>query len=786
MRFLRKRGPVDYWLLERQLAVHADSVRSATIASVIASIIVIGFMWRHVSPAANALILVLGFIAYAHRFIIHRNRTRQRRIAMLRSERSVAIDAFMTGAYWGITFGIYVRLAAKVDLLLITSIAAGVIFSATLMYRAFPRAVYIFLATMTVLLGVAYIQLGFLSATLAVLALILFDGILINFIHTNHAHFRAYNLRERELTEQGEIIQMLLNEYEEQGSDWLWKISQSGELRDVSVRFAAALGQRPEDLEGTLLTDLFKPCSESRQLARFIDAGRPFRNLTLPLKSPGTQKWWMLSARPERNSSSAMLISFRGVATDVTAAKQAEAHISYLAHYDALTDLANRSLFNDMLAHALRRKARDDRIALLYLDIDHFKAINDTLGHPVGDRLLQTVARRLEDVCRDCDVVGRLGGDEFAILLSDNVTDDRLAALANDIIAALNLPIYLDGQQLLVSTSIGIAAFDEGDCDADELMQRADLALYAAKEAGRNCWRPFQPGMVEAAQLRRQLEVDLRAALGRGELVLHYQPLVNCMTRETVAYEALVRWHHPDRGVMMPDSFITIAEDCGLIVQLGEWVLRQALHDAALWPEHIKVSVNLSPAQVGSPNLVSTIVAALSAAGVAPERLELEITESVLLKKSEENKALLHELRKFGIRVCLDDFGTGYSSLNYLRSFPFDKIKIDRSFVNDLDTRKDGRAIVRAVTDLAKNLSMTTTAEGVEREEQLAQLIEEGCTEAQGYLFGRPQPLDAFPELRGGETGPLRPRARTRIKPLARMVESEGAARESADDLRIG
>ncbi len=757
MQFWRKKERVDYWLLERQLRVHANTLLSSTIASVVASAILIAFMWGRVPAKGHAIIIALGVIGYAHRFVIHRRGIKKRRrIAMLQSARSVLINAFLTAIYWSALFGTYVHLAPNGDLVLISSMAAGVIFAATLMYRTFPAAVHIYLATVTILIGSSFLLLDTFSAGLAVAALVLFDGLLIAYIHANHADFRAYNLRERELTEKSEIIQLLLNEYEEQGSDWLWKVNYNGVLRDVSPRFASALGVRPEELEGSMFADLFKPCSESRQLVRFIEAGRPFRNLTLPLKSAGTQKWWMLSARPERNEDGSMVISFRGVAADVTAAKQAEAHISYLAHYDALTDLANRSLFNDMLAHALRRKARGEKLALLYLDIDHFKAVNDTLGHPVGDKLLQVVARRLEEVCRDCDVVGRLGGDEFAVLLSSNVSDTRLADLANEIIDALNRPIQIDSQQLLVGTSIGIAVFNEGECDADELMQRADLALYAAKEAGRNCWFPFQPGMVEAAQLRRQLELDLRAALGRGELVLHYQPLVDCLTEKTVSYEALVRWHHPERGVMMPDSFIAIAEDCGLIVQLGEWVLRKALHDAALWPEHIRVSVNLSPAQMSSATLIGTIVSALSASGVAPERLELEITESVLLKKSEENKALLHQIRRLGVHISLDDFGTGYSSLNYLRSFPFDKIKIDRSFVNDIDSREDSRAIVRAVTDLARSLNMTTTAEGVEREEQLQQLIAEGCNEAQGFLFGRPQPLEAFPELRSSDADLLR------------------------------
>ena len=751
----RKKGRIDFWLLERQLEVHALSLSHATLASLAATAMTIWFIWDMAPMWAHYTVMVAAIISYTHRLFIHRHDVEHRRVAMLKSLSHVHINALLTGLYWGVLILIYGHFSSQSDLLYFGGLAAGVIFSGVLMFRTFKQAAFLYLFTLAFCISAGIVMIGFREAYTCIPALIAYLFTLYYYITEHDRTFRQYNVREREMSEQSDIIQMLLNEYEEQGSDWLWKIDAHGRLRDVNQRFSARLGLHNSNLNGTMLVDLFKPCSELRQLTLRLEAGRAFRNLTLPLVGEGKQRWLMLSARPIKDEDSEKVIFFRGVASDVTAAKEAEAHISYLAHYDSLTDLANRSLFNDMLAHAMRRSNKDNVVALLYLDVDHFKTVNDTLGHPIGDKLLQTVARRLENVARDSTVVGRLGGDEFAILVTENVNKTYLSTLADNIIKALNEPILVDGHKLIVGTSIGIAINSHGERDGDDLMQRADLALYAAKENGRNRSCYFQSGMVEAAQLRRQLEVDLRTALGRGELVLHYQPLVHIETGETISYEALVRWHHPERGIMMPDSFIPIAEDSGLIIQLGEWVLRSALHDAAQWPAHIRVSINLSSAQIGSDNLINTVVSALAASGVSPERLEMEITESVLLKKSDENLALLHRLRQVGVRISLDDFGTGYSSLNYLRTFPFDKIKIDRSFVKDVDQREDSRAIVRAVTDLARSLGMTTTAEGVERREQLQQLYVEGCTEAQGFLFSIPKPMSHFPELKVATLGQL-------------------------------
>jgi diguanylate cyclase (GGDEF)-like protein len=426
---------------------------------------------------------------------------------------------------------------------------------------------------------------------------------------------------------------------------------------------------------------------------------------------------------------------------DITEWQAAQEQISHMARHDALTNLPNRTLFREQLEKALRLVKRSDQVAVLCLDLDHFKDINDSLGHPVGDALLKEVARRLRESITENDTVARLGGDEFAIVqFCGDCEPSAVAVLASHVVERVSAPYEIAGHQLVIGVSIGISLAPEDGKNPDELLKKADLALYRAKEDGRGTYRFFETGMDARAQARRLLELDLRAALQRGEFEVYYQPIRDVAKDVVVAFEALVRWNHSLRGMISPVNFIPLAEETGLIVPLGDWVLRQACVDAAGWSQEVGVAVNLSPVQFKNPSLVSTVKAALKASGLPARRLELEITESVLLQNSEATLAVLHELRGFGVRISLDDFGTGYSSLSYLRSFPFDKIKIDRSFVSELATRDDSMAIVRAVTGLGKSLGIVTTAEGVETDAQFELLRQEGCTQAQGYLFSRPRP----------------------------------------------
>jgi len=425
---------------------------------------------------------------------------------------------------------------------------------------------------------------------------------------------------------------------------------------------------------------------------------------------------------------------------DITEWLEAQAKISHMARHDALTSLPNRVLFHEQLEQGLRRTRSGEQLAVLCLDLDHFKDINDSLGHPIGDALLKEVGRRLTAVVDESDTVARLGGDEFAVVQIGRSEETAARSLARRLVEVISAPYEIDDHQIVIGVSIGISLSPQDGSDPDELLKNADLALYRAKADGRGTYRFFETGMDARAQARRLLEMDLRAALQRGEFEPYYQPIRDVISGRVVAFEALLRWNHPHRGLIAPIDFIPLAEETGLIVQLGEFVLRSACVDAASWPDDVDLAVNLSPVQFKNPNLIASVTEALAASGLDARRLELEITESVLLQNSEATLTTLHELRGMGVRISLDDFGTGYSSLSYLRSFPFDKIKIDRSFVSELATREDSMAIIRAVTGLGRSLGIVTTAEGVENDAQLELLRREGCNQAQGYLFSKPRP----------------------------------------------
>ncbi len=432
---------------------------------------------------------------------------------------------------------------------------------------------------------------------------------------------------------------------------------------------------------------------------------------------------------------------------DITERRRAEARIAHMARHDVLTDLPNRASLAERLEKAVASTKRGELLAVHVFDLDRFKCVNDTLGHVAGDKLLRCVGERLRSIVRDTDTVARIGGDEFAIVQVSIRGPSDASMLAERLIQTVGAPYEIDGHQAVVGTSIGIAIGPIDGGSSEQLMRNADLALYRAKSDGRGTYRFFEPAMDARMKARRQMEADLNKGLTGGEFELHYQPLVDLKSNEVTGCEALIRWRHPMRGMVPPAEFIPLAEENGFIVALGEWVIREACATAASWPRPLKVSVNLSPAQFRNSHLASVVLSALGSAGLAPDRLELEITETVLLANTDANLAILKQLRSIGIKIALDDFGSGYSSLAYLQKFPFDRIKIDRCFVRDIDASSSSRKIVRAMAAMANGLGMAATAEGVETEEQRAAVLSEGCSEMQGYLFSRAVPASEIEQL---------------------------------------
>jgi diguanylate cyclase (GGDEF)-like protein/PAS domain S-box-containing protein len=604
------------------------------------------------------------------------------------------------------------------------------------------------------------------------------------FTALRQAKFESAAAERRAELERNQLrAEELLNDYEQTGQGWFWETDRRGAITYVSPTVGQTLQIDSAKLIGRSFTELFildgHGQKGERTLVFHLSARSPFHEIGVRAAVDEEERWWAVSGRPLFDSFN-NFVGFRGSGHDLTEQRRSEENATRLAHYDSLTGLANRFQMSQTLERILAAQRIDHRACSVFLlDLDRFKQVNDTLGHPAGDALLKQVATRLEATVAQYGRVGRLGGDEFQVVIPGKHPREDLAALAKRIITNLSEAYAIDGHRVVIGASIGVALAPDDGVTSEALIRNADLALYAAKDGGRGRHHFYAADLHTDAEERRQLEADLREAISTGGLELYYQPVVHTATERITGFEALLRWNHPTKGWLSPAKFIPVAEDTGLIAAIGEWALRTACNDLARWPESVRVAVNVSPLQFSNPALPAIVTNALASAQIAPERLELEITESVFLNDDPETDAMFTALKRVGIRLSLDDFGTGYSSLGYLKKAPFDKIKIDQSFVRGatMAGSRNG-AIIASIVSLAESLGMETTAEGVETLDELDLVRMLGCSHVQGYIYEKAISFEAASaKLAGGLTaiarGPRSARA-SRQTMLRKVVLDHG------------
>lgn len=728
-------------LRERRLRAATSAGPISQIATGLSAVILAGAFYGAVPNSILAAWLLGAALLFVVRFVFIRGCDADRlddRQVHAQLDRVVATKA-ATSIFWAATFVLFARYAEGERLALLILVAALIFVGTLLLHRGVPRASIVHLVAMMIGIFLSALVVAGPEAVWVAILLLPYAAVLARFTLLQDRAFVEEHHSETTRQESEQTVRLLLDEYETQAQDSLWTVGPRGRLRDVSQRLANFVGQDIDALEGMPFADLFLDGSHRTRLLDLLGSRTPFRDETVKLDINGEVRTWRVSGRPRSNG------HMTGVLRDVTQTLRTEERVRYLAMHDDLTGLANRHALNEHLREKMGLVGDlSRRMALFYLDLDDFKGINDTFGHRVADAILCEVGRRLKAQLREADLVARLAADEFAIIIESALGDGMLIERGHRLLGAMREPFVIEGRQITVSGSVGIARCTEEACEAEELVRRADLAIVAAKAKGRGQLALFDHALDSRVQQRRRTEQDLRTALEEGGLRVHYQPVIDIKTGRTAAYEALVRWDHPERGMLRPDEFLDIAEETGLIVQLGEFVIRRALSEMAAWKGDFRISINLSPSQIRSVDLLPTIADAIADTGIDAHRIEFEITEHVILQADDTAAATLSRLRSTGVKIALDDFGTGYSSLSYLRRFPFDRIKIDRSFVKDLTTSASARAIVSTVIALGRSLGMEVTAEGVEDRTQLHILNELGCDEAQGYLILEPV---AAPEL---------------------------------------
>ena len=676
-------------------------------------------------------------------------------VSTARLERRQNLNAVAGALCWVGALLLFPYLSGGAQWLTLLLIVLTLMIASTFVFSTSPLSVLIYIA----ILGTgAAVSLGIAGQWQAMGGAVLFTIASIVATIQVRTTFVKARLADAILAEKEAVVSLLLREFEENEADWLWEVDTARRLRSVSPRFAFALGRPQAEVEGMPLLELVAGRNWStgqfppslHDLAEKLKDRENFSNMLVQVSILGEERWWELSGTPIRDDRG-RFTGFRGVGSDVTEQRKSSEKIAYLARYDTLTQLPNRLQLTEALGESLRYAEQwRTRCALLMVDLDRFKSVNDSLGHMIGDKLLAQVSARLKSLMGENQLCGRLGGDEFAIVIRDLHKAEDISELARRVIAHLSEPYQVDQHTLYVGASVGSAMGPRDGKNVEELMRNADLALYRAKDAGGGEHCRFEPVLHASAEERRQLEVALRKALGRDEMELHYQPVVDSRSERVVSFEALVRWNSADHGFVSPGKFIPLAEDTRLIVPIGKWVMRKACEEARKWPDHVKVNVNVSPEQLLEPGFHQEVVEALAVTGLRPERLEVEVTESIFLRDASVARNALEQVMALGCSVALDDFGTGYSSLGYIRKLRFSTIKVDRTFVQGAaQGSAESLAIINAVVAMAKSLDMTTTAEGVETAEEAELIRNLGCDKIQGYYFGRPMPSSEAQRLFG-------------------------------------
>lgn len=731
------------WLLEAQLHSYFGRVPFAVAANLLNAGILIWLFHGTVATRWLSAWAVLLVALSAIRLMVYRNRFR---LCSWRGPRWLARYTLLEGTSfstaWALAIALIMPHASPLQVAILSMVGAGMMSGGTFTFVTLPSAARLYVGVLAAGAFAGFASLEAAFAVPAVPLLISYIFILNRSITASCRDFAERLESERELADTAKTVKILLNDYQAFGSDWLWEVDADGRMANVSRRFADAVGRAEGEIEGAFFLDLFEDGPDKAKLGERLAEGSNFRDIALQLRGDG--RWWKLSAGSIEDDAAPGSRAMRGVAADITSSKNAEARIAHMALNDALTGLPNRISFNERIDHELSRTAiSGGKVALIAIDLDRFKEINDLRGHGAGDEVLRTLAQRMHAVLKEGEFLARIGGDEFSAVQSFHdqaALEDMLARLEQ----ALAETIQLDGYEVLPGASIGVAIFPDDAQNRAGLISNADLAMYRAKGNLSSAVCFYEQSMDETVRARRALENDLRDAVANNRLMLHYQVQTSVSTGEIKGYEALLRWPHPQRGFVSPAEFIPLAEENGLILQIGEWVLRTACMEAAAWAPPYKVAINLSPVQFVHTDLPKLVRDVLTETGLAPERLELELTETTIFADKERSLHILRQIKALGVSIALDDFGTGYSSLETLRAFPFDKIKLDRSFMIEVESSPEAKAIIRAVLALGKSLHIPVLAEGIETQGQLSLLNTEGCDEAQGFLLGRPAPLDAI------------------------------------------